>query len=72
MAWKVLKISASIFPLTNKIGVDQNVNDVISLVRGKIEAPYGWVKQRFSALSKPFYEDEEQHDNLVLFAFTCH
>jgi hypothetical protein len=51
---------------------DEKINEVISLVRGKIEAPYGWVKQRFSALSQPFYEDEEQHDCLVRFAFACH
>jgi hypothetical protein len=45
---------------------------VIFLVRDKIEAPYGWVKQCFSALSQPFYEDEEQHDCIVRFAFACH
>jgi hypothetical protein len=42
---------------------------VIFLVRGKIEALYEWVKQRFSALSQPFYKDEEQHDCLICFAF---
>jgi hypothetical protein len=48
------------------------INEVISLVRSKIEVLYGRVKQRFSALSQLFYEDEEQHDCLVHFAFACH
>jgi hypothetical protein len=51
---------------------DEKINKVISLVQSKIEAPYGWVKQRFSAFSQPFYEDEEQHDYFVHFAFACH
>jgi hypothetical protein len=51
---------------------DENINKVISLVRGKVESPDSWVKQKFSALAKPFYEDEDQHDCLVRFALACH
>jgi hypothetical protein len=45
---------------------------VISLVQNKIEAPFKWVKQRFSAFSQLFYEDEEQHNCLIHFAFAYH
>jgi hypothetical protein len=51
---------------------DEKINEIISLVQGKIEAPYEWVKQRFSALSQLFYEDKKQYDCLVRFAFACH
>lgn len=51
---------------------EEELNQKISLVRGKVEAPYGWVKQHFTALSKPFYEDAKQHHNLVLFSFAVH
>jgi hypothetical protein len=51
---------------------DEIINNVISGIRGKVEAPYAWVKARFSALSQPFYEDADQHDCLVKFAFACH
>lgn len=51
---------------------DEAINEVISMVRGKVEAPYGWVKARFSALSKPFYENGNQHDCLIRHAFACH
>jgi hypothetical protein len=49
------------------------MNEVIAGVRGKVESPYGWVKQYFLALSKLFYEDKKQHDYYVVkVAFTYH
>ena len=51
---------------------EEELNEKISLVRGKVEAPYGWVKQHFSALSKPFFESEKQHHCLVLYSFAVH
>jgi hypothetical protein len=51
---------------------EEHINEVIAGVRGKVESPYGWVKQHFLALSKPFYEDKKQHDYVVKVAFACH
>jgi hypothetical protein len=51
---------------------NEKINKVISLVRSKIEALFGWVKQCFLALSQFFYEDEKQYDCFVYFAFTYH
>jgi hypothetical protein len=51
---------------------EKKVNEIIARIRGKVEAPYGWIKQSFSALSTPFYEDEIQHDCVVRFALACH
>ena len=51
---------------------EEELNEKISLVRGKVEAPYGWVKQHFTALSKPFYENQKQHHYLVLYSFAIH
>ena len=51
---------------------EERHNSVVAGVRGKIEAPYGWLKGRFLALQKPFYEDEEQHTCLVWYALACH
>jgi len=51
---------------------EEEWNKKISLVRGKIEAPYGWVKRVFLSLDKPFYESEKQHDCVVNVAFACH
>ena len=51
---------------------EERWNEKISLVRGKIEAPYGWVKRVFLCLSCPFYESEKQHDCVVRVAFACH
>ena len=51
---------------------EEEWNKKISLVRGKIEAPYGWVKNIFLSLTKPFYESEKQHDCVVRVAFACH
>ena len=51
---------------------EEELNEKISLVRGKIEAPYGWVKLHFKALSKPFFESEKQHHCLVLYSFAVH
>jgi hypothetical protein len=36
---------------------DEIINNVIFSIRGKVEAPYAWMKTRFSALSQPFYKD---------------
>jgi hypothetical protein len=47
---------------------NKKINKVISLIQGKIEAQYGWVKQ-FQFFHNFFYEDEEQHDCLIHFAF---
>ena len=47
-------------------------NEKISMVRGKIESPYGWVKRVFLSLDKPFYENEKQHDCIVHVALACH
>jgi hypothetical protein len=49
---------------------DEKINEVISLVQSKIKTSYRWVKQRFSAFSQSFYEDEEQHNCFICFAFT--
>ncbi len=51
---------------------EEEWNRKISLVRGKIEAPYGWVKRVFLSLDKPFYESEKQHDCVVNVALACH
>ena len=51
---------------------EEQLNEIISLVRGKVEAPYGWVKQHFAALSKPFFENQKQHQYLVLYSFAVH
>jgi hypothetical protein len=51
---------------------DKIINNVISSIRGKVEAPYAWVKVRFFALSQPFYKNADQHDCLIKFAFACH
>jgi hypothetical protein len=51
---------------------DEIINNVISGIQRKVETPYAWVKARFSALSQPFYEDADQHNCLVKFAFACH
>lgn len=51
---------------------EEQWNKDVSLVRGKIEAPYGWVKSTFTSLSKPFYEDEDQMDCIVWTAFGVH
>ena len=51
---------------------EEEWNRKISLVRGKIEAPYGWVKRVFLSLDKPFYENEKQHDCVVNIALACH
>ena len=51
---------------------DQQHNSVISGVRGKVEAPYGWVKSQFYCLSQPFYEDANQHDCVIWTAFAVH
>jgi NADH:ubiquinone oxidoreductase subunit E len=51
---------------------DKKINKMISLVQSKIKTSYRWVKQYFSFLSQLFYEDEEQHDCLVCFAFACY
>ena len=51
---------------------EEKWNRKISLVRRKIEAPYGWVKSIFYSLSKPFYESEKQHDCVVRVVFACH
>jgi hypothetical protein len=37
----------------------EHMNEVITGVRGKVESLYGWVKQHFFTLSKPFYEDKK-------------
>jgi hypothetical protein len=51
---------------------EEHMNEVIASVRRKVERPYGWVKQYFFALSKPFYEDKKQYDYVVKVAFACH
>jgi hypothetical protein len=51
---------------------DEIINNMISDIRGKVEAPYAWVKARFSTLFQLFYEDADQYDCLVKFAFACH
>jgi hypothetical protein len=51
---------------------DEIINNVISGIRRKVEAPYAWVKARFSALSQPFYKDADQYDCLIKFDFACH
>ena len=51
---------------------DQEKNEAIAFVRGKVESPYGWCKQTFAALSCPFYEDKDQHNCLINFALACH
>ena len=51
---------------------EEEWNEKISQVRGKIEAPYGWCKNTFYCLNKPFYESERQHDCVVWTAFACH
>ena len=51
---------------------EEEWNKKISLVRGKIEAPYGWCKRVFLSLDKPFYENEKQHDCVVNTALACH
>jgi len=51
---------------------EEEWNKKVSLVRGKIEAPYAWVKRVFLCLDKPFYENEKQHDCVVLTALACH
>ena len=51
---------------------EEEANEIIAGVRGRVEGPYGWVKRAFHALFLPFYEDEEQHDCLVWTAFACH
>jgi hypothetical protein len=48
------------------------MNEIIIGVKGKVESFYGWVKQYFLALSKPFYKDKKQHDYIVKVAFTCY
>ena len=45
---------------------EEQLNETISLVRGKVEAPYEWVKQHFAALSKPFFENQKQHHTITL------
>jgi hypothetical protein len=44
---------------------EEHINKVIASVRGKVESLYGWLKQYFLTLSKPFYEDKKQHDYVV-------
>ena len=51
---------------------EEEMNEKISLVRGKVEAPYGWVKQHFMALNKPFFESAKQHHYLVKYSFAVH
>jgi hypothetical protein len=51
---------------------EEEWNRKISLVRGKIEAPYGCVKRVFLSLDMPFYENEKQHDCVVKAAAVCH
>ena len=48
------------------------LNRKISLVRGKIEAPYGWAKRIFLCLDRPFYESEKQHNCVVCSVLACH
>jgi hypothetical protein len=57
----------------NKLTLEeQQINNIIADVRGKVEGLYSWVKRHFLALSKPFYEDKKQHDYVVKVAFICH
>jgi hypothetical protein len=51
---------------------EEEWNRMISLVRGKIGAPYGWVKRVFLSFDWPFYENEKQRDCVVKVAFACH
>jgi hypothetical protein len=51
---------------------DEIINNVIFGIQKKVEALYAWMKARFSTFSQPFYEDADQHDCLVKFAFACH
>jgi hypothetical protein len=59
---------------TKTVLIDQEEKDnkVITGVRGKVEAPYGWVKSNFAALAKPFYKSEDQHDYLVWTVFVVY
>lgn len=47
-------------------------NGEVAGVRGKVEAPFGWINNKFTALEKPFGEGREQHDCLFRYALACH
>ena len=51
---------------------ETHANSVIAGVRGRIEAPYGWLKTNFESFYKPFYEDRKQHHCLIIYALAIH
>lgn len=48
---------------------DKLLNKCISSCRGRVESPFGIMQNKFCALSKAFYEGNQQLDYLVTFAF---
>ena len=47
---------------------DKKLNKSNHQLRARVETPFGIIKQKFSALTKPWQEDEVQQDCLVYFA----
>jgi hypothetical protein len=47
-------------------------NSHLTALRARVESPYGSFKTMFAALGKPFAENEQQHDYLVLIAAGVH
>jgi hypothetical protein len=48
---------------------ERDWNKAITKVRARLECPFGEVKQKWSALSQPWAEDETQLDHLVKLSF---
>jgi hypothetical protein len=48
---------------------ERDWNKAITKVRARLECPFGEVKQKWSALSQPWAEDEAQLDHLVKLSF---
>lgn len=50
----------------------KEVNEEVYGVRGKAEAPFGWLTVKFRALDRPFGEDDDQHDCLFRYGLAIH
>jgi hypothetical protein len=44
-------------------------NEDLRKLRARVETPYGWIKRKFEALSKPWMEPLWQLDHAVMLAF---
>lgn len=46
-------------------------NDEQKHLRSRVESPFGWIKENFTALSKPWQESDDALTSLVFFAAGC-